>query len=302
MKILNYGSMNIDNVYSVEHMARPGETILATGRGVFCGGKGLNQSIAIAKAGGQVCHAGIVGEDGGMLLDALHAAKVDTACVRRAAGPSSHTVIQVDVGGQNSIIVFGGENMRPTEADIDHMLEGFGPGDAVIMQNELYNSPLMMRKAADKGLCVIFNPSPVNAALADYPLESVSWFLLNEIEGAALTGQTDPQAILAGMKEKYPKASVVLTLGADGAYCLHDGADPLSARFPRQGGGYHRSWRYFHRLFCVRPGAGHAHGAHHGARCTRLLHRGRAHGRGRFHSSGGRGERRGGLMAAEGVG
>lgn len=113
--------------------------------------------------------------------------------------------------------------MRPTEADIDHMLEGFGPGDAVIMQNELYNSPLMMRKAADKGLCVIFNPSPVNAALADYPLESVSWFLLNEIEGAALTGQTDPQAILAGMKEKYPKASVVLTLGADGAYCLHDG-------------------------------------------------------------------------------
>ena len=75
MKILNYGSMNIDNVYSVEHMARPGETILATGRGVFCGGKGLNQSIAIAKAGGQVCHAGIVGEDGGMLLDALHAAK-----------------------------------------------------------------------------------------------------------------------------------------------------------------------------------------------------------------------------------
>lgn len=190
---------------------------------MFCGGKGLNQSIAIAKAGGQVCHAGIVGEDGGMLLDALHAAKVDTACVRTATGPSSHTVIQVDAGGQNSIIVFGGENMRPTEADIDHMLEGFGPGDAVIMQNELYNSPLMMRKAADKGLCVIFNPSPVNAALADYPLESVSWFLLNEIEGAALTGQTDPQAILAGMKEKYPKASVVLTLGADGAYCLHDG-------------------------------------------------------------------------------
>ena len=62
----------------------------------------------------------------------------------------------------------------------------------------------MMRKAADKGLCVIFNPSPVNAALADYPLESVSWFLLNEIEAGLLTGQTDPQAILAGMKRKHP--------------------------------------------------------------------------------------------------
>ena len=223
MKIVNYGSMNIDNVYSVEHMARPGETILATGRGVFCGGKGLNQSIAIAKAGGEVYHAGILGEDGGMLLDALHRAGVDTACVRRAAGPSSHTVIQVDANGQNSIIVFGGENMRPTEEDIDRVLEGFGPGDAVIMQNELYNSPLMMRKAATRGLCVIFNPSPVNDALADYPLESVSWFLLNEIEGEALTGESEPQAILARMKEKYPSASVVLTLGAEGAYCMHEG-------------------------------------------------------------------------------
>ena len=223
MKIVNYGSMNIDNVYSVEHMARPGETILATGRGVFCGGKGLNQSIAIAKAGGEVYHAGILGEDGGMLLDALHRAGVDTACVRRAAGPSSHTVIQVDANGQNSIIVFGGENMRLTEEDIDRVLEGFGPGDAVIMQNELYNSPLMMRKAAARGLCVIFNPSPVNDALADYPLESVSWFLLNEIEGEALTGESEPQAILARMKEKYPSASVVLTLGAEGAYCMHEG-------------------------------------------------------------------------------
>ena len=223
MKIVNYGSMNIDNVYSVEHMARPGETILATGRGVFCGGKGLNQSIAIAKAGGEVYHAGILGEDGGMLLDALHRAGVDTACVRRAAGPSSHTVIQVDANGQNSIIVFGGENMRPTEEDIDRVLEGFGPGDAVIMQNELYNSPLMMRKAAARGLCVIFNPSRVNDALADYPLESVSWFLLNEIEGEALTGESEPQAILARMKEKYPSASVVLTLGAEGAYCMHEG-------------------------------------------------------------------------------
>ena len=64
MKILNYGSMNIDNVYSVEHMARPGETILATGRGVFCGGKGLNQSIALARAGATVYHAGAIGEDG----------------------------------------------------------------------------------------------------------------------------------------------------------------------------------------------------------------------------------------------
>ena len=223
MKIVNYGSMNIDNVYAVDHMARPGETLLATKRSVFCGGKGLNQSIAIAKAGGQVYHAGILGEDGGMLLDALVQNGVDTSYIRRSEGPSSHTVIQVDKNGQNSIIVFGGESMRPTEADIDHILEGFGPGDAVIMQNELYHSPLMMKKAADKGLCVIFNPSPVNAELSEYPLESVNWFLLNEIEGEALTGQREPERILDGLAAQYPNASVVLTLGEKGAYCRHGG-------------------------------------------------------------------------------
>ena len=81
----------------------------------------------------------------------------------------------------------------------------------------------LMHVIAARGLCVIFNPSPVNDALADYPLESVSWFLLNEIEGEALTGESEPQAILARMKEKYPSASVVLTLGAEGAYCMHEG-------------------------------------------------------------------------------
>lgn len=223
MKIVNYGSMNIDNVYTVDHMARPGETLLATKRSVFCGGKGLNQSIAIAKAGGQVYHAGILGEDGDMLLDALVQNGVNTGYIRRAQGPSSHTVIQVDRTGQNSIIVFGGESMRPTEADIDHILEGFGPDDAVIMQNELYHSPLMMKKAAEKGMCVIFNPSPVNAELAEYPLESVTWFLLNEIEGEALTAQKEPERILDSLEAKYPSASVVLTLGDKGAYCRHGG-------------------------------------------------------------------------------
>lgn len=234
MKILNYGSMNIDNVYNVHHIVKGGETILADGRNVFCGGKGLNQSIAIAKAGGQVYHAGILGDDGDMLLDALKANSVNTQLIRRAHGPSGHTVIQVDKNGQNSIIVFSGENMHPTEDDIDHMLEGFGADDAVIMQNELFNSPLMMRKAAEKGLSVIFNPSPVNEGLKDYPLDAVSWFVLNEIEGEALTGETEPEAILSALKQKYPKASVVLTLGEKGAYCMHEGQTLYQPAFETQ--------------------------------------------------------------------
>ena len=83
MKILNYGSMNIDNVYSVEHMARYTYIYFGYGPRRVLRREGAEPVHCHCQAGGQVCHAGIVGEDGGMLLDALHAAKVDTACVRR---------------------------------------------------------------------------------------------------------------------------------------------------------------------------------------------------------------------------
>lgn len=223
MKIINYGSINLDHVYQVDHIVQPGETLLAADQNLFCGGKGLNQSIALAKAGAEIYHAGVVGEDGDILLDALRAAKVDITHIRRAPGASAHTVIQVDRNGQNCIIVFSGENMRPSEADIDGVLADFAPGDAVLMQNELFNTPLMMRKAADKGLTIIFNPSPVSREMLSYPLETVSWFLLNEIEGEALTGESDPGRILDVLEQKYPNGSVVLTLGANGAWAMDRG-------------------------------------------------------------------------------
>jgi ribokinase len=223
MKILNYGSMNIDRVYTVPHTVRPGETILAQGMRIYCGGKGLNQSIAIAKAGGEIYHAGVLGEDGGILLDALTRHGVDTRHIRHVTGASSHTVIQVDGEGQNCIIVCAGENVRVTSADIDAVLAGFDKGDMIILQNELDNTAHIMKKAAARGMVLAFNPSPVNDLLHTYPLESVGWFLMNEIEGEAITGETDPARILSAMEHKYPAASVVLTLGAEGAYCRHAG-------------------------------------------------------------------------------
>ena len=220
MKIVNYGSINLDHVYQVDHILQPGETLLAREQSLFCGGKGLNQSIALAKAGAEVFHAGVVGEDGDVLLNALRAANVDIRHIRRAEGASAHTVIQVDRNGQNCIIVFSGENMHPSEADIDRILEHFDPEDAVLMQNELYNTPLMMRKAAEKGMTIIFNPSPISREMLSYPLECVSWFLLNEIEGEALTGETDPEKILDGLASRFPRSSVVLTLGKNGAWAM----------------------------------------------------------------------------------
>lgn len=232
MKILNYGSMNIDNVYQMDHMIQPGETQMARAKNVFAGGKGLNQSIAIAKAGGAVYHAGVAGEDGGILMDTLERGKVDTRYIKHMPGPSGHTVIQVDQNGQNSIIVFAGENMRVLEEDIQQVLSGFEKGDLLILQNELDNSPLIMRMASQRGMTIVFNPSPVNDGLMSYPLECVDWFLLNEIEGKALTGETDPEKILAVLAQRYPKAGVVLTLGGDGAYCMSGHETVFQPAFP----------------------------------------------------------------------
>ena len=77
MKILNFGSCNIDQVYSLDHIVRVGETQTTFKLETFPGGKGLNQSIAIARAGAKVYHAGCVGCDGDMLIDVLSQSGVD---------------------------------------------------------------------------------------------------------------------------------------------------------------------------------------------------------------------------------
>jgi ribokinase len=232
MRIANYGSINLDHVYTLEHIVAPGETAQARDCRLFSGGKGLNQSIALAKAGSEVWHMGVVGADGGMLLDSLRAYGVNTAHIKRIEGPSAHTVIQVDEHGQNCIIVYADDAVRFTPLEMDEALAGFTSGDALVLQNELNGSPEMMRKAADKGMRVFFNPSPYNDAVRGYPLECVSWFLLNEIEGQALTGESAPDGILAGMRLRYPDTGVVLTLGKNGAYCRYGDETLFQPAFP----------------------------------------------------------------------
>lgn len=96
MKILNFGSLNIDNVYTVEEFVRPGESVTAKSHTVFAGGKGLNQSIAAARAGAAVIHGGAIGPDGGFLASLLEEAGADAGHLLRLDIPTGHTVIEVD--------------------------------------------------------------------------------------------------------------------------------------------------------------------------------------------------------------
>jgi ribokinase len=218
VRILDFGSLNIDYVYQVDHMVRPGETLAAGRRDVFPGGKGLNQAVACARAGAEVWQAGMVGPEGDLLLDVCKKAGVNTDLVARTDVATGHTVIQVDKGGQNCILLYGGANRQIDEAYADNVLAHFSPGDYVILQNEISCLPHIVDKAARRGLKVILNPSPYNDALDAVDMSKVSLFLLNEVEGAQVSGgSTDPDEILARMGEKYPDSAVVLTLGSAGS-------------------------------------------------------------------------------------
>ncbi len=220
MKILCFGSLNLDHVYRVHAIVRPGETISSLGVETHCGGKGLNQSIALAKAGAPVWHAGAVGEDGQALIRRLQNASVHTDLIEHLDGPNGSCVIQVDDEGQNSIVLFGGTNQRIDRAYVDEVFAHFEKGDLVLLQNEISCLPYILEKAATKQMTVILNPSPMTKELMTMDLSAVSFFILNEVEGGDLTGETDPDRILKGLEERYPKAETVLTLGGNGS-CFH---------------------------------------------------------------------------------
>ena len=220
MKILNFGSLNLDFVYQVAQFVRPGETISSEQLETFPGGKGLNQSVALSRAGAEVFHAGCVGPDGGLLLETLRSAGVSCRYVRQLEETrTGHAVIQVDRSGQNCILLFGGANRRVDEPMIESVLKDFSSGDWLLLQNEISGMPALLRRAAEKGLRVALNPSPITPDLPHFPLEAVEFFLLNEVEGAALGGGTAPEEILAGLRARFPKAKIALTLGGEGALC-----------------------------------------------------------------------------------
>lgn len=229
MRILNYGSMNLDYVYQVPHILRGGETLAASQREIFFGGKGLNQSIALARAGAKVCHAGCIGEDGIEMRDYLSQNGVDTSYISVSESSSGHTIIQVDDSAQNCILLWGGANRRQTRDQIDRVLENFGKGDFLLLQNEINEIPYIMEQAHRRGLRIALNPSPIDEKLMHFPLELADYLLLNEIEGNAFTDEEKPERILEKLQQKYPRMKILLTLGGDG--CMYwDGS-----RIYRQG-------------------------------------------------------------------
>ena len=235
MKTLVFGSVNIDHVYRLSHLVREGETISSDEYRKNEGGKGTNQAVALAKAGLEVWFAGAIGKDGQFMKDYLTSFGVNTDDLRTLDAPTGHAIIQVDEEGRNSIILYGGANRMITPEMIGETLSHFAAGDYVLLQNEISGGEEIIRQAAGRGMHVALNPSPVSEELLSWPLELVEWLILNEIEGADITGLTDTEAMLDELLRRYPNCRVVLTLGemgsvyADGQRRVRQGIMPVDA-------------------------------------------------------------------------
>ncbi len=216
MRVINFGSINIDHVYRVEHFVRPGETLRSDDYKVFSGGKGANQSIALAHAGVQVLHAGKIGRDGAWLKHKLEEAGVDTVLIEMTEAPTGHAIIQVNKEGENAIIIHGGANESVVDDDIQRVLDACEAGDFLLLQNEINSVDRVLLEAKKRGLFIVFNPAPMTEAIKSYPLEAVDIFIINQVEGEMLTGKKEPLEIIQEMQKHYPRSKTVLTLGKEG--------------------------------------------------------------------------------------
>lgn len=212
-KILNFGSLNIDHVYQVEDFVKAGQTIAASQYALHVGGKGLNQSVALSKAGANVYHGGKIGKDGTMLKNFLQDNDVNVSFVMTDnLAATGHAIIQVVPSGENCIIIFGGSNATINEKEIDAVLGNFSQGDYLLLQNEISNIDYIIEKAHQKGMIIILNPSPITDKLVkSKAIAKLDWVILNCGEAEAFAPDTE------SLKKVFPNAKIIKTLGTDGA-------------------------------------------------------------------------------------
>ena len=207
MHVLNIGSLNIDNVYQVPHFLRGGETVAAYRRTLHVGGKGLNQSVALARAGIASSHAGIIGRDGEVLKNFLEAEGVNVAHVEmRADEASGHTVIQISPEGENAILYYPGTNTCLTREFVKNAVSDLKEGDVLLLQNETNAIRDAIEIGLEKGLRIVFNPAPFDRSVPLLPLNQTAALILNEGEARGLYSMDEAAATILSSSRRLENA------------------------------------------------------------------------------------------------
>jgi ribokinase len=227
------GSANLDLVFSVASIPRPGETVLATGQRQHPGGKGLNQAVAAARAGAPTVFIGAVGDDSAadLLVEAMEGAGIDTAQLRRVDGPSGIAVVTVDEAGENAIVVAAGANKTLTSVEPGEraLIEAAG---VLIAQLEVPLATVAEAAAVAcaSGTTVVLNAAPAQT-LDRSLLTTVDVLVVNEHEARRLAGLDggEGDAVALARLLAAQVSTVVVTLGADGAAWCGEAGEGLVA-------------------------------------------------------------------------
>lgn len=221
MTLYNLGSINIDHLYQVDHFVRPGETLGSTDYQTVLGGKGANQSIALARAGAEVRHIGALGQQDAWALTQLQEAGVNTGDVVLLPQASGHAIIQLTRAAENAIILYPGANHRLTDPQLAQALATGKTGDWLLMQNETNGLETAIARARHQGLTLAFNPAPMEAARVRPLLGQIDWLIVNEVEAMDLTETHSIKEAEQALVTLYPQLHTLLTLGKEGVVYLH---------------------------------------------------------------------------------
>jgi ribokinase len=217
-RIFNIGSINLDRVFEVDQLVSAGQTIHAQRHRTFAGGKGANQSVALARAGVDVLHVGCIGSDDLWLVQHLAGAGVDVSNLLRTDLPTGQAFIQVDSEGQNAIVVHGGANLAIEKPQVEQALLLANRSDVLLLQNEVCQGRQWLEMGLRRGLDVWLNPAPMSPEICDWPLEKLSGLVVNEQEACALANTQSHDQAFEILTRRCRKTMVALTLGEAGAW------------------------------------------------------------------------------------
>lgn len=231
MKTVVFGSCNIDLVYSVDHIVTPGETIAAGSVERHPGGKGLNQAIALSRAGSETYFCGCIGYDGKFLTDLLDVNGADVTLVKQTDKGTGQAFIQVAPNGENSIVIYHGANYDVDREYVDSVLSHFHEGDLLVLQNEISSLRYIIDRAYSKKIRIALNPSPFDDNVKGIDLRKITFLILNEVEASYYCGSDDERDAAEYFKKEYPHLRVVLTLGKRGCMYIDKDNEIRSSAF-----------------------------------------------------------------------
>jgi ribokinase len=211
MAIFNLGSVNIDHFYTLPHLPAPGETLSATGHTLGLGGKGMNQSVAAAKAGASVFHIGAIGKRDAWVRDKVQSYGVDCKFLRMVEQDTGHAVIYVDAEGENTIVLEAGANMQQDSEFVVNAIDQAAASDTLLIQNETNLQAFAATFAIVKGMRVIYSAAPFSIKAVTDLVPDVSMLVMNSVEAAQLCSE------MGVTLDKIPASQVMVTLGAKGA-------------------------------------------------------------------------------------